>query len=273
MLRIENDWIKSIGGIDMKISADFRREAREALSGKWMIAVLVGLAASLLGATGNGFGFNFETDGNMKQINVTFADATVYSAGTTRPDGMALDYFLTGVVSYVLVIAIVLAVVQFILGCITAVGYARFNLNLVDGEEPKAGTLFEYFPQWKTMLKAGLLQALYVFLWSLLFIIPGIVAEYRYAMTNYILAENPELTASEAIERSKILMDGNKYRLLCLNLSFIGWAMLASLTSGIGYLWLLPYEEAATAAFYRDITRPMAGEEQAIYLQETILGE
>ncbi|WP_458407778.1 DUF975 family protein [Anaerotignum sp.] len=257
----------------MKLAADFRREAREALRGKWFIAVLVGLAAAVLGATGNGFGFNFETNGDMKQVNVTFADATIYSAGTTRPDSMASEYFLTGAVSYVLVIALVLMVVHFILGSIVTVGYAKFNLDLVDGEEGKAGTLFDYFPHWKTMVKAWLLQSIYILGWTLLFIIPGIVAAYRYAMTSCILAENPEMTASEAIDRSKELMDGNKWRLFCLNFSFIGWSILCGFTLGIGNLWLTPYEQAANAAFYRDITRPLAGEEHEIYLQETVLSE
>ncbi len=259
----------------MKTAADFRREAREALQGKWMVAVLVGLAAALLGATGNGFGFNFETEGNMKQVNVTFADATIYSAGTTGPDHTVMDFFLTGAVSYVLVIALVLAVVQFILGCITAVGYAKFNLDLVDGKELKAGTLFDYLPQWKNMLKAGFLMMVYVFLWTLLLIIPGILAGYRYAMTNFILAENPEMDASEAINRSKEMMDGNKYRLFCLDFSFIGWVILAALTLGIGNFWLTPYQRAAYGAFYRDLNNypAVASEEQAIYLQETILSE
>ena len=95
---------------------------------------------------------------------------------------------------------------------------------------------------------------MYTFLWSLLFIIPGIIATYSYAMTGYILAEHPELTASEAIERSKEMMSGNRFRLFCLQLSFIGWAILCAFTFGIGYLWLGPYREAATAAFYREIS-------------------
>ena len=72
--------------------------------------------------------------------------------------------------------------------------------------------------------------------------------------TDYILAEHPELTASEAIEQSKELMSGNRWRLFCLQFSFIGWRILSALTFGIGNLWLRPYEQAATAAFYREIT-------------------
>ena len=97
------------------------------------------------------------------------------------------------------------------------------------------------------------MQWLYVFAWSLLFIIPGIIAGYSYAMTRYILAERPELTAQEALEHSRTMMAGNRWRLFCLQLSFIGWDILAALTLGIGNLWLNPYKQAATAAFYRDV--------------------
>ena len=88
----------------------------------------------------------------------------------------------------------------------------------------------------------------------MLFIIPGIIANYSYAMTGFILAEYPEMTAGEAIERSKEMMDGNRFRLFCLQLSFIGWSILCSFTFGIGNLWLRPYRQAATAAFYREIS-------------------
>ena len=79
-------------------------------------------------------------------------------------------------------------------------------------------------------------------------------AGYSYAMTGYILAEHPELTASEAIERSKEMTSGNRFRLFCLQFSFIGWSILCAFTFGIGNLWLRPYQQAATAAFYRDIS-------------------
>lgn len=112
--------------------------------------------------------------------------------------------------------------------------------------------MFKFFAFWKTTAAAKFLQGLSAFLWSLLFIIPGIVAGYSYAMTSYILAENPELTASDAIEQSKQMMYGHRFQLFCLQLSFIGWDILATLAFGIGYLWLTPYKQAATAAFYRE---------------------
>ena len=141
----------------------------------------------------------------------------------------------------------------------------------VDGEEGNIGTLFDYFPQWKTMAAAGFLQFAIVGLGFLLFIIPGIVLGLCYAMTPYILAEEPELKAWEAMKRSKEMMNGNKWRFFCLGFSFIGWEILASLVPAIGQLFLMPYINASHAAFYRDVTRPLAGEEDTVFLQETIL--
>ena len=105
-------------------------------------------------------------------------------------------------------------------------------------------------------------------MWSLLFIIPGIVAAYSYAMAPYILAENPDMTVREAIAASKEMMRGSRWRLFCLGFSFIGWSMLCILTLGIGNLWLRPYREAAQAAFYRDLSgtrRPSAPEQLGEY--------
>ena len=94
--------------------------------------------------------------------------------------------------------------------------------------------------------------------WSLLFIVPGIVAAYRYALAPYLLAENPSLTAEEAIEKSKALMFGYKGRLFCLQFSFIGWYLLSALTGGIGWFFLAPYTKAADTAFYLERTGRLA---------------
>ncbi len=243
----------------MKCAADFRRIARESLRGKWKIAVLAGFVALLLGGVAwqGTPDINFQFNDGSIRVQAEVLGQNVDLMQILQSDspgalwGVALMYYS--------VVAIIVAIVQIVLGCIVMVGYACFNLDLVDGEELSVQTLFKYFPQWKTMLVAGLLQGLYVILWTLLFIIPGIIAAYRYSMTSYILAENPEMGASEAIDRSKELMKGNKWRLFCLHFSFIGWGILCTFTLGIGNLWLTPYMEAAGAAFYRDITAPLAG--------------
>ena len=238
----------------MNKAADFRRIARESLRGKWLPAVLAGLVAWIFGVADGAGGLDF---------NITYADGNAHLNLQALGQSIYLDEIVqspaarAALLSYVTFFSIlffVVFIVQLILGGVVAVGHAKFNLDLVDGKEPQVKTLLSYFPQWKTMVAAYLLQTVYIILWSLLLIIPGIIAAYRYAMTSYILAENPEMRAGEAITRSKEMMVGNKWRLFCLYFSFIGWALLTALTLGIGDLFLTPYVYAATAAFYRDIT-------------------
>lgn len=93
---------------------------------------------------------------------------------------------------------------------------------------------------------------LFTFLWALLLIIPGIMKAFSYALTPYILLDEPELTARQAITRSCEIMQGRRWKLFCLYLSFIGWGILSILTFGIGILWLVPYMNASVAAFYED---------------------
>ena len=238
----------------MKYAADFRRIAREALSGRWTVAVIAGLIASMLGAAAsNGPELKFNISDSGANVVLQFAGQDIYTTGGGwNPH---LTGFLVSGATFLIFAALIMAVIYFILGSVIEIGYARFNLDLVDRQkEPEIGTLFGYFAHWKTTAAAKFLQGLYVFLWSLLFIIPGIIARYSYAMTDYILAENPELTASEAIERSKQVMEGNRFRLFCLELSFVGWEILCALTMGIGNLWLRPYRKAASAVFYREVS-------------------
>ena len=93
---------------------------------------------------------------------------------------------------------------------------------------------------------------LFTFLWALLLIIPGIMKAFSYALTPYILLDEPELTAKQAISRSCEIMQGRRWKLFCLYFSFIGWGILCLLTFGIGFLWLAPYMNASIAAFYED---------------------
>ena len=237
----------------MKYAADFRSVARNTLKGKWGIAVVAGLIASLLGAIGSsGPELNVElNEGNFNASLQILGQDVVSTNG-----GMEFWPVFAGIATYIAIFAVITGIALFILGSIVEVGYMKFNLDLVDRQkEAKISTMFGYFQFWKTTACARLLQSVYVLLWSLLFIIPGIIAGYSYAMTSYILAENPELTASEAIERSKQMMSGNRWRLFCMQISFIGWDILSALlTFGIGSLWITPYKQTATAAFYREIS-------------------
>lgn len=102
-------------------------------------------------------------------------------------------------------------------------------------------------------VEANLLISLFTFLWSLLFVIPGIIKSYSYAMTFYIIDENPDISVEEAIDESKRIMHGNKWRLFCLDLSYIGWIFLCILTFGILYLWITPKMELARYLFYKNL--------------------
>ena len=237
----------------MKYASDFRSIARNALKGKWGIAVVAGLIASLLGAIGSGGPeLNVElNDGNFNASLQILGQNVISSDG-----GAEFWHVFAGSAIYIAIFAVITGIALFILGSIVEVGYMKFNLELVDRQKKtEIGTMFGYFQFWKTTACARLLRSVYVLLWSLLFIIPGIMASFSYAMTSYILAENPELTAGEAIEQSKQMMYGHRWRLFCLQFSFIGWELLSALlTLGIGGLWITPYKQAAIAAFYREIS-------------------
>ena len=236
----------------MKYASDFRRIAREGLAGHWGIAVIAGLIAGLLGAAsgGSNLKINYNYDGG--QVNLSIADHQIYSS--TEGWLSELTPILVGGALYIILVGLVLAAVYFVLSSVVSVGYGKFNLDLADRREAGIGTLFGYFPHWKNVALAMLLKEVYVFLWSLLLVIPGIIAAFSYAMTHYILAEHPHIGPGEALRWSRDMMRGNRWRLFCLGFSFIGWDLLNILTLGIGSLWLRPYKHAAYAAFYRDVS-------------------
>ena len=225
-------------------ASDFRAAARSALSGKWIPAVIAGLIASILGgasASGVNLELKFEEEVATLQVGAF---------------PIQLSPAVLAALSYTVVAILIMALVLYVLGSVINLGYARFNLTLIEGGSPEIGTLFSYFPHFKTAFCARFLTGLYAFLWGLLLIFPGIYASYGYAMTPYILAENPDLTAREAISRSKQLMHKHRLELFMLDVSFFGWMMVSVLTLGIGDLFLTPYTQAARAAFYRNLLYP-----------------
>ena len=229
-------------------SSELRQRARDALNGRWLVAIIAGLVASVLGGVSSpsmSFNFDFSSaDFTNEDMQVLFDQLGINTEILNK---------IFAVIGALAVVGLVYAIIMFVIGSAVGVGYSAFNLDLVDGREAKLGRLFGSFGIWKTALVTNLLRGLYVALWSLLLIIPGIIASYSYAMTNYILAENPDMAPNDAIAASKEMMKGNKLRFFCLELSFIGWVLLSILTLGIGNIWLVPYMQASYAAFYRDI--------------------
>ena len=132
------------------------------------------------------------------------------------------------------------------------VGLCSFFLNLSSGSV-RISMLFDGFNVFGKSFGVIFLTGLFIMFWSLLLVVPGIIKTYSYSMAFFIVADDPSVGALEAITRSRQIMNGNKWRLFCLYLRFIGWGILCAFTLGIGLLWLWPYMMASTAAFYEDI--------------------
>ena len=220
-------------------SSELRLQARNSLKGNYWYAVLAAFIAAIFGAlmaNGGSFSLNIEERatelfGNLPTIVKTYLIIAASTAG-------AINF------------------VAFILGGVVQLGYAQYLLKQQDREVNSVKDLFSQFDRFGQGFLQAFLRGLYTFLWTLLFIIPGIVKSFAYAMTPFLMAEDPNLTAKEAIKLSQEKMMGHKGELFCLGLSFIGWSLLAALTGGIGYIFLNPYMNAAYAAFYRDKISP-----------------
>ncbi|MBF1520782.1 MAG: DUF975 family protein [Prevotella salivae] len=150
-----------------------------------------------------------------------------------------------------------IGLVLFILALPLTWGFQTLFLGAVRGGEATAKDMFEGYNKelFSRVLTTTLLYYVYVFLWSLLLLIPGCIKSYSYAMTPYILKDNPEMKNNAAIEESMRMMDGHKLELFLLDLSFIGWAILSILTCCIGFLWLVPYMNMARVNFYEDLKK------------------
>jgi uncharacterized membrane protein len=160
---------------------------------------------------------------------------------------------------------------SFVTGLVS-LGYISLYLSLLRGTKPTfEGSISAVTENIGTKFVSTLLVMLYTFLWSLLFIIPGIVKSYSYAMTPYILLDRPELSATDAIKESEKMMNGHKMELFILDLSFIGWILLSMLTCGVLVLYVEPYMMATKSAFYLELKGPdpePVAEEQQIYTPE-----
>ena len=139
-----------------------------------------------------------------------------------------------------------------IMGPIT-LGTSIIALNVARDKDVEVGMLFKGFNDFTRSLVLYITNNILIALWTLLFFIPGIIKTFSYSMSYYILIDNPNLTANEARKKSMALMKGNKWRLFCLEFSFIGWLLLSLLTFGILMFWVAPYMEVARAKFYMSL--------------------
>lgn len=220
--------------MDMKSNQYYKNEALAALRGNWanaLVATIILIALALF------FSSNDAINSYYQRIVIN----------------PFIGYSLTFISMFVLLPL--------------AVGYSNsMRVLLETGDNRLTNNSFSLgFGNWLHVVWGMVLSTIYIFLWTLLLIIPGIIKSYSYALTPYILVEHPEMSANEAIEESMRLMDGHKFDLFYLQLSFIGWAILSILSLGLGFFWLIPYQMTAQAAFYRDIKN------EAMPLQDNVI--
>lgn len=133
--------------------------------------------------------------------------------------------------------------------------YYGIHLDMIKGRNFEIGDVFELYhsDSWMKAIGIQIVLGIFVMLWALLLIIPGIIKGIAYSQTYFIYKEKPDLTVMEILNESERLMKGYKMKYFVLNLSFLGWNILALFTGGIGYLWLLPYMVNTYAHFYEEV--------------------
>jgi uncharacterized membrane protein len=169
--------------------------------------------------------------------------------------GLAIGGFLIYNIILILLqnIPIAGSLASLIIGGPFLLGATFFSLNLARKQDTRVEVLFEGFKDFGRALGTYLLMILYIILWTLLLVIPGIIKAISYSQTFYILAEDKSIGAEEAIKKSLTMMDGYKMKYFVLGLSFIGWILLSILTLGIGFLWLIPYMQVTFANFHIEL--------------------
>lgn len=217
----------AIGGSTNK---DLMAAARTALSGNWGMAILGCVLFFLL----------------ISSFFVFLFSVTVFAGASTASGAEDFVGTVDGM-------SPLFSLVQFLISGAVSVGFAGFFLGIAQEGEAQLDRLFIGFRRFWKSLGVYFFSSLLVFLWSLLLVIPGIIAAFRYAMVYFIIADDEDCGPWEALGRSRDMMRGCKWKFFCLNLRFIGWILLCSILP-VGYLWLVPYMKTSFAKFYQDVS-------------------
>lgn len=165
--------------------------------------------------------------------------------------GIATTALVAGLLLLFVVLFVVLLLAQSFLFNPLHAGMCRFFVRNLNTTAEVKELAYCYDHGYLNSVKTILLKNVYIFLWTLLLIVPGIVKAYQYRMVEYILAENPEMSTKEVLAKSRAMMKGNKWKAFVLDLSFIGWYLLAVITLGIvGIFYVGPYKQMTNAALY-----------------------
>ena len=151
--------------------------------------------------------------------------------------------------------AMFIDVLSLLLTVTLGAGASLYHLGIRRGEEMPYSTLFDGFGMVGRVVALGLLRALLIYLWSMLFIIPGIIAAYRYRFAMYNLLEDPELSPLDALRMSRVQTSGFKGELFLLDLSFLGWIALTLVTFGLLSIWFAPYYQQTDVGYFQAIKR------------------
>lgn len=222
-------------------SKELRVKAWDSLKGKYWTAFLVVLVLSLLGSTGTSV--------------VSYAQSMIDVVNEVDPSEMDSAMELGAAVISVAAagVSIVGLLISIFVGNAATVGLAHYFIQNTDSTPIFTDAFWGFKVRYRRNIGTLFLINIKLVLWSILFVIPGIIKSYEYAIIPYILADNPEISSKDAFKKAKAMMKGNKWRLFKLNLSFIGWFLLSVLTFGIGTFFLMPYLNAAMAEFYVEL--------------------
>ena len=180
------------------------------------------------------------------------------------PTEAMIAFAVVMAVASIFILAIALAVDAFIANPLE-LGCKRFFRRNLDEPAAMSNIAFAFDSNYKNICKTMFLRDIYIVLWSLLFVIPGIIKSYEYKMIPYLLSENPEMTTEQAFAESKKLMTGNKWKAFVLDLSFILWDIASAATCGLlGLFWVAPYKASTQAALYEAIKYGTTTDAQAV---------
>ena len=230
-------------------------KARLRAPDRWNAVLVALIALLLIGNTTGSANFEFNLGGNsdsgfrtnLGDLFPQTGDVGIIGGADTPTAALFLSTFLA---IFFVVLAVIICYYLFF-GNILQVGTDGWFMCFARGESPTVGTMFGSFKFYGRALSTTLLRDVYIFLWMLLFLIPGAIKSYAYSMTTYILCDNPNLTASQALKLSEKMTDGYKGELFIMELSFFGWNLLNTLTLGIlGILYVTPYRCTARAGAY-----------------------
>lgn len=225
-----------------------KERAKNVISKDHWLCVAVTLFMMLSISSTEGGYFNFSTtSGSSGAYIESNPSITIPFIGTVN-----FWNLFAGIGTFILVLNVLSIIAFSTFRC----GGIRFYLKLRKDQPVGFTEIFQNFKD-KTFLsiaKYSFLQTLFIVLWTMLFIIPGIIKTYEYWAINYILAVRPNIERKELFRLSKTVMDGHKLDVFWLSLTFFGWDLLNALTAGLlGIFWLNPYKEAAFVEFFSEI--------------------